>query len=40
MAEELSIDKESTAILSMDWQMRQLSLFPEAFQNEIILTIV
>jgi len=36
MAEQLSINRSKTAILSMDWQKRQLSVFPEVFQNEIM----
>jgi len=36
MAEQLSINRSKTAILSMDWQKRQLSFFPEVFQNEIM----
>jgi nicotinamidase-related amidase len=36
MAEQLSIDKKKTTVLIMDYQYRQLSNFPEAFQKEII----
>ncbi len=36
MAEQLLINRSKTAVLSMDWQKRQLSFFPEVFQNEIM----
>jgi nicotinamidase-related amidase len=36
MAEQPSFDRNKTAILIMDYQYRQLSFFPEEFQNEII----
>ena len=36
MAEQLSIDRDKTAVLIMDYQNRQLSSFPEEFQSEII----
>lgn len=37
MATQLSIDRNKTAILVMDYQKRQLSAFSEEFQNEIII---
>lgn len=37
MATQLSIDRNKTAILVMDYQKRQLSAFSEKFQNEIII---
>ena len=36
MATQLSIDKSKTAILVMDFQRRQLSLFSDEFQKEIM----
>ncbi|MFC2072495.1 cysteine hydrolase family protein [Chloroflexota bacterium] len=36
MAEQLSIDRNKTAVLIMDYQNRQLSGFSEAFQNELL----
>ena len=36
MDEQLSIDRSKTAIVSMDWQMRQVGSFPEAFQKELL----
>ncbi|MFC1952360.1 cysteine hydrolase [Chloroflexota bacterium] len=36
MAKQLLINRTKTAILSMDWQKRQLSFFPKVFQNEIM----
>jgi len=36
MSEQLSIDRSKTAVLIMDYQNRQLSNFPEDFQNEIL----
>ena len=36
MAERLSIDRDKTAVLIMDYQLRQLSSFPEEFQKEIL----
>ena len=36
MVEQLSINRSKMAILSMDWQKRQLSFSPEVFQNEIM----
>ncbi len=36
MANQLSIDVSKTAAIIMDYQRRQLSAFPEEFQNEII----
>ena len=36
MADKLSINPGKTAIISMDWQKRQLSNFTEAFQEEIM----
>ncbi len=36
MAEQLSVDREKTAVLIMDYQNRQLSSFTEEFRNEIL----
>ena len=36
MADQLSIERDKTAVLIMDYQNRQLSRFPEAFQNELL----
>ncbi len=36
MAEQLSVDIKKTAVLIMDYQNRQLSNFPAAFQDEIL----
>ncbi|MBI4304187.1 MAG: cysteine hydrolase [Chloroflexi bacterium] len=36
MVEQLSIDRAKTAVIIMDYQMRQLSAFSEEFQKEII----
>jgi len=36
MAEQVSIDQSSTAVLIMDYQNRQVSGFPEEFQNELL----
>lgn len=36
MAEQLSLERNKTAILIMDYQNRQLSAFSQNFQNEII----
>ena len=36
MTEQLSFNRSTTAIVSMDWQKRQLSAFSEDFQNEIM----
>ena len=36
MAEQLSLDRSKTAVLIMDYQNRQLSNFPEDFQEAII----
>ena len=36
MAEKLAIDRSKTAVIIMDYQMRQLSFFTEAFQQEIL----
>ena len=36
MAEQVSIDRKKTALLVMDYQRRQLGMFPEKFQFEII----
>lgn len=36
MAEQLSLERDKTAVLIMDYQNRQLSGFPEAFQNELL----
>ena len=36
MVEQLSIDRNKTAVLIMDYQNRQLSNFPEAFQSAIL----
>jgi nicotinamidase-related amidase len=37
MAQQLSLDLKKTAVIIMDYQMRQLSAFPEKFQKEIML---
>jgi len=36
MAEELSISREKTAVIIMDYQNRQLGSFPEDFRKEIL----
>jgi len=36
MAEQLSFERNKTAVLIMDYQNRQLSSFPEAFRNELL----
>ncbi len=36
MAEQYSFERGKTAVIIMDYQMRQLSAFPPAFQKEII----
>jgi len=36
MAEQLSLNRSKTAVIIMDYQMRQLSTFPAEFQKEII----
>ncbi|MFC1987503.1 cysteine hydrolase family protein [Chloroflexota bacterium] len=36
MAEQLSIDRRKTAVLIMDYQLRQLGFFSEEFQKEIL----
>ena len=36
MAEQLSFDRDKTAVLIMDYQNRQLNRFSEDFQNELI----
>ena len=36
MAEQLSLNRNKTAVLIMDYQNRQLSSFSEDFQNELM----
>ncbi len=36
MAEQITINRSKTAVIAMDFQMRQLSFFPKEFQDDII----